>query len=169
MSSIIVAQANHRVIGRYNELPWYLPADLKHFREITENNTVVMGRLTMESIANRLNGPLPNRRNIVISSTLKQGEVSGFEICNSLDELRYLTDISSEMVFIIGGGRLYEAALDQNIVSKIYLTQINQDIKGDTFFPILDTNTWHEVSREHHKKDSKTPYDYDFIEFTRSA
>lgn len=167
MSSIIVAQANDRVIGSSNDLPWYLPADLKHFREITTGKTVVMGRLTYESIKSRLNGPLPNRRNIVISESLRGASIDGFEICSSLDELKHIVDISSDDVFIIGGGRLYKSVLDEDLVNKIFLTQVNYQVDGDTYFPEIDTSKWKEISRETHKQDDKNKYDYDFIEYTK--
>jgi|ERR1035438_3539020 dihydrofolate reductase len=169
MSSIIVAQANNRVIGSNNDIPWYLPTDLRHFREITSGKVVIMGRLTFESIKARLNGPLPNRRNIVISGSLKQTVIEGFEICASVDELKNIVDLSSDDVFIIGGGQIYTRVLDDNLVNKIYLTQVNLDIAGDTYFPELDPNDWLEVDRESHKKDEKNKYDYDFIELVKKV
>lgn len=167
MSSIIVAQANNRVIGSKNDLPWYLPADLKHFKDLTTGKTVVMGGLTFESIKTRLNGPLPNRRNIIVSHILKPNSEDGFEICNSIDGLKKLVDIDSEDVFIIGGGQLYRSSLEEGIVSKIFLTQIYKTIQGDTYFPELSPEEWREVDREKHIKDEKNKYDYDFIELVK--
>ena len=167
MSSIIVAQANNRVIGKGNNLPWHLPADLKHFRDITTDHTVIMGGNTYLSIVDRLGKALPNRRNIVISPVI-QNPLSGFEIFASLESLIKHVDLASDDVYIIGGAMLYKTMLEKDAyVNKIYLTQIHASINGDTYFPKLDPSKWQEISRENHRKDDKNNYDYDFIELRR--
>jgi dihydrofolate reductase len=161
MIALIVAQSNNRVIGKSNDLPWYLPADLKHFKEVTTGHTVIMGRKTYESIYNRLKGPLPNRRNIVISRGLKQIP-EGFELYDSLESAIMAAKSDSE-VYIIGGATIYDVCLEQDMVDTIYLTQVHADIEGDTLFQELDISVWDETSREDHKADDKNPYDYSFI------
>jgi dihydrofolate reductase len=164
MSNIIVACTDNDVIGMKNDLPWYLPADLKHFRDITLNHTVVMGSNTYLSIIDRLKGPLPNRRNIVVS--LHDTEVlEGYELVHSLDEVNALIKNKDDL-FYIGGAMLFKSVLAENLVDKIYLTRIHAEIDGDTYFPELGSE-WVEVKRESFKKDDKNPYDYDFIELER--
>lgn len=165
MIALIVARASNGVIGSKNDLPWYLPADLKHFKELTTDHTVIMGRKTYESIFRRLNGPLPNRRNIVISHTLIETP-DGFELANSLEAA--LTLAGEATAFIIGGATIYKAILEQELADKIYLTDVKQDIAGDTYFPELDTTEWKETSREPHQSDEKNSYNYDFVTYEHS-
>jgi dihydrofolate reductase len=154
MISIIVAKANHGVIGAKNDLPWYLPADLKHFRELTQGHTVVMGRNTYHSIVSRLGHALPERRNIVV--TRQDITFPDAETIHSINEIYDLED-----VFIIGGAELYAATI--GIADRLYITEVKAEIDGDTHFPALDPSMWREVSRESHSKDEKNDYDYDFV------
>lgn len=165
MSSIVVACANDRVIGSKNDLPWYIPADLKHFRDITRGHAIIMGSNTYKSIYDRRHGPLPDRRNIVMSRSLKELP-PGFELASSFDDVARFVDLKDESVFIIGGAQIYEAALKVGIVDKIYLTVIHAEIKGDTYFPEL-SDDWVQEKIESHHKDDKNTYDYDFIELGR--
>lgn len=158
---IIAAMDKNRVIGAGGKLPWgrSLPADLKHFKEITVNNTVVMGRKTYDSIGARL----PDRRNIVIS-TSKELIAPGCLIVPSFEAV--LENIFlEEIVFVIGGSRVFQDALP--LAEKLYLTEIDADIGGDTFFPEFDRNAWQEVSREHHEPDEKNQYPYNFVLYER--
>lgn len=164
MIALIVARASNGVIGSRNDLPWYLPADLKHFKQLTSGHTVVMGRKTYESIYSRLRGPLPNRRNIVVSSSLSSLP-DGFELVHSLEAA--LAGAGTDTVFVIGGATLYHACFEQGLVDIIYLTEVNQDIPGDTYFPTFDLSAWDELSRESHQKDQKNPYDYAFVTYRR--
>lgn len=159
MIAFVVARAQNDVIGKSNDLPWYLPADLKHFKQVTTGHTVVMGRKTYESIYNRLKGPLPDRRNIVISRNIRQLP-EGFELADSLETAFALA--RDKDVFIIGGATLYSECLQKGLVDTIYLTDVHANIDGDTFFPKLDPSQWQEQSREHHQADDKNPYDYSF-------
>jgi dihydrofolate reductase len=168
MIDLVVACAHGGVIGSKNALPWYLPADLKHFKELTVGGTVIMGRNTYQSIVDRLHGPLPNRRNIIISSTLT--EVDGFEVYPHVD-MALAAIAPDEAVHLIGGAVLYDACLEQGLVDRIYLTEIDADIPGDTFFPTLPPAEWRETAREKHLADAKNPYDYSYVilEHVRSA
>nr|AIA14652.1 Dihydrofolate reductase [uncultured bacterium]AIA15101.1 Dihydrofolate reductase [uncultured bacterium] len=152
---MIVAQAAGRVIGKSNDLPWYLPADLKRFRILTTGHRVVMGRKTYESILARLGKPLPDRENIVISRSLT---APGCVNVRSLDEALALGH--DDEIFILGGASIYEQALPHT--QRIYLTQVMAEIEGDTFFPELKSSEWHEVSREDHPADDKNLYAYSF-------
>lgn len=156
--SLVVAVADNHVIGKNNQLPWHLPADLKHFKQLTTGHTVFMGRKTYDSIGK----PLPNRRNIVISRSVNQ--IEGCAIATSLEDALKLSSEEKE-VFIIGGSEIFREALP--IANRIELTQIHQEFDGDTFFPEIDLNTWKEASREDFLPDEKNPFSYSFITLIR--
>ena len=124
--SIIVAMSNNRVIGKDNKMPWHLSDDLKNFKKITTGKTIVMGRLTYDSIGKAL----PNRKNIVLSRNLKDSNVL---ISTNLKEALNYTKKNEEL-FIIGGENLYSQTI--NIANKLYLTTIDANIDGDNTFPI---------------------------------
>jgi len=125
--SLIAAMAENRVIGSKGAIPWYLPADLRHFRELTMGHPVIMGRKTFESIG----GPLPGRRNLVLSRTPGLG-AEGVEVRGSLDEALAVCT-GAEEVFVCGGGDVYREALP--LADRIYLTIIHRKYDGDTRFP----------------------------------
>ncbi|MBX4188732.1 dihydrofolate reductase [Candidatus Saccharibacteria bacterium] len=146
MISFVVAYSSNRVIGKDGDLPWYLPEDLKRFKEITSGHSVIMGRKTFQSIFDRLGKALPNRRNIVISHSF-QPTHTGIEVASSLEEA--LDKVKSEKeAFIIGGEAIYTEALQKRVVDRIYATEIDQKVDGDKFFPHLDMKNWRETSRE---------------------
>ena len=158
MISIIAAVARNRAIGFDNKLIYWLPNDLKRFKQLTTGHTIVMGRNTFLSLPK---GALPNRRNIVLSRSQKV--FSGCEVYSSLDEaLKHCTP--DEELFIIGGASVYRQALP--IANRLYLTEVD-DIPehADTFFP--DYSYWKEVAREEHSKDEKHAFDYAFVDYAR--
>lgn len=159
--NIIAAMDSNRVIGNSGALPWdrKMPADLKHFKELTINHTVLMGRKTHESIGRRL----PDRRNIVISSR-SDLIAPGCLVVPSF-EAAMENVFPSEIIFVIGGSRVFQDALP--LAEKMYLTEIDADIGGDTFFPEFNRDEWKEVSREHHEPDEKNQYPYDFVLYER--
>jgi len=159
--SIIAAVADNYAIGKSNNLPWHLPADLKHFRQLTTGHAVVMGKRTFESLPK---GPLPNRRNIVLTSVMSEGVNKGYFEADSLEDAFYLCE-HEEHVFIIGGDRVYKQSIDK--VDSMYITWIHQTFSGDTFFPEIDFSKWEEISREDHEADEQNPYPYSFIEYKR--
>lgn len=152
--SIIVAMAQNRAIGKNNQLLWHLPADLKHFKQLTIGHTIIMGRKTFDSIAK----PLPNRRNIIITRQ-KSLEIPGAEIANSLEQALELCK-KDEEIFIIGGAQIYEQALP--LTSKIYLTTVKQDFEADAFFPYISPNNWNELDCETYQPDEKNAFGYTF-------
>ena len=156
MIKIIVATSRNKVIGISNNLIWYLPADLKRFKEITTGNTIVMGRKTYESIGK----PLPNRRNIVITRDVNY-EVDGCEIVNSLEEALM---ISNQNCFIIGGGEIYKQSM--GIADQIYLTLVHEDFEGDTTFPEIGSE-WKMVTSQDFEPDEKNKHKYSFIEYMK--
>lgn len=162
MISLVVAKAHRNVIGRSNDLPWYLPADLKHFKEVTTGKTVVMGRRTSDSIIARLGHGLPNRTNIVVTRDATY-QPEGMTIVHSIDDA--LADDTENELMIIGGAELYRQTIDR--ADRLYVTEIDLDIDGDTFFPRIDPALWREVARESHTRDDRNPNDYDFVIFDR--
>jgi len=159
--SIIVAIGERNEIGRNNGLLCHLPADLKHFKELTTGHTIVMGRKTFESLPK---GALPNRKNIVLT----RNKNLSFDNCLTYSSLSEMIDNEkdSNEIFIIGGGELYRQALP--LANKLYLTKIHAEFDdADVFFPEINYAEWEEVSREEHKADEKNPYDYTFLSFIK--
>lgn len=162
MISAIVATAMNRVIGKQNDLPWYLPADLKRFKELTTDHTVVMGRKTHDSIIARIGKPLPNRRSIVLTRD-SEFHAEGVEVCLSVEELIQKLPTDQE-VFVIGGEQIYEALMPYT--DRIYATEVNVEVDGDAFFPEI-TAEWREISREAHVKDEKNEHDYSYVTYEK--
>ncbi|WAC39365.1 dihydrofolate reductase [Pedobacter sp. SL55] len=158
-TTIVVAISSNNAIGKDNQLLWHLPADLKHFKNITSGHTIIMGRKTYDSIGK----PLPNRRNIVI--TRQTGlQLAGIEVVNSLDEALAFCKEETQ-VFVIGGAEIYRQALP--LAHKIELTRVHQEFDADAFFPELDNKTWKEVWKEDHLPDEKNKFAYTFSTLER--
>ncbi|MBB2145376.1 dihydrofolate reductase [Pedobacter sp. LMG 31464] len=157
--TIVVAISENNAIGKDNQLLWYLPADLKHFKEITTGGTIIMGRKTYDSIGK----PLPNRRNIVITRKTDL-EIAGVEVVNSLQEALSLCEQEKE-VFIIGGAEIYKHALV--FTNRIYLTTVHQSYEADAFFPELTDNEWEEINQEYNEADEKNNVAYTFSTLER--
>ena len=138
--SMIVARSRNHVIGRDNQMPWKISADLQFFKRVTMGHPVVMGRKTWESIGR----PLPGRRNIVVSRNT-QLQLTGAEVAGSLDEaLDRLSE--SSRVFVIGGEQLFKQAFGK--ADRLYITEIEMDVEGgDTFFEVPDQASWKEIER----------------------
>ncbi len=143
--TLIAAVARDRVIGINNTLPWHLPEDLKHFREITRGHPVIMGRKTWESLPEAFR-PLPGRLNVVIS---RQADYAapGAQVVSSLEAALELAHDLPE-IFVIGGEQLYALALPQ--ADRLLLTEVEMDVAGDAWFPEFSRETWMENSREVH-------------------
>jgi dihydrofolate reductase len=159
--SAIVAIDQNRAIGKDNQIPWYLPEDLKYFKKTTIGKPVIMGRKSFDSIGR----PLPKRTNIVISRN-PFFIASGILVFSSIEEaLRLAAQENVEEVFIIGGGAIYEAT--QNIWDRLYITEVEVESEADVFFPAINPNEWTEISRERHLADEKNAYNYSFIVYER--
>lgn len=160
--SIIVAMGKNRAIGINGNLPWHLPADLKRFKKLTTGHIVIMGRKTHESIIKRLGTTLPNRVNIVVSSTL-DSNTEGCIVVGSLEEAVGIAkqDPSRKEIFIIGGEQMYRSALP--LVDRIYSTLVHTDSRGDAFFPILDHEEWEIIESKSHSRDCENSFSCDFI------
>lgn len=151
---MIVAHANNRVIGKNNDMPWHLPADLAYFKKTTLGKPIIMGRKTYQSIGR----PLPGRKNIVISRD-DNFQAEGVEVVNSVDAALALVVDSAE-VMVIGGGAIYQHCLAA--AQRLYITHINADIDGDTYFPEYDLTVWQKVASDIRPSDEKNSYQLDF-------
>lgn len=149
MIKIVVAVSKNNVIGKDNKLLWRQSEDLKRFKSLTLGQKVVMGRKTYESIGK----PLPGRDNYVITKSIDK-----IEGCNILGTLEEVNSLEGD-IFIIGGGEIYNKFI--KIADEIYLTIIDCEVEGDTFFN-LDLNDWNEISSESLYKDDKNEYNYTF-------
>lgn len=159
--SLIVAMAANRVIGLDNKMPWHLSADLKKFKAITMGSPIVMGRKTYESIGR----PLPGRSNIIISRNLDYQQ-AGCLVFNDIKAAIEASSKDAEEIFIIGGAELYKATLPH--ADNLYLTLINQDFNGDTFFPEIDFKAWTEASREDISDDPSVNFSYSFLKLSKT-
>jgi dihydrofolate reductase len=157
--SIVVAISENHVIGKDNKLLWYLPNDLKHFKDITTGHTVIMGRKTYESVGK----PLPKRRNIII--TRQDITIEGCEVVNSIEAAVALCK-NEEEVFIVGGAEIYKQSM--RLTNRIYLTIVHKEFDGDSFFPEINKSEWNEVHREDYQPDEKNSLPYSFITFERN-
>jgi dihydrofolate reductase len=155
--SAIVAMATNRCIGRNNTLPWRLPADLKRFKQLTLGHTLIMGRKTYESIGR----PLPGRTTLVVTRQ-RDYAPEGVQVAHSLEEALELA--RGDEVFIAGGADLYRQTLER--VRRLYLTRIDREYAGDTFFPELDLPTWRLLAEEHHPATDTTP-PFSFLTYER--
>jgi dihydrofolate reductase len=159
--SIVAALGKNNEIGKGNDLLCHLPSDKKHFKEITWGHTVIMGCKTFESLPK---GPLPNRRNIVVSRR-KGLKIEGAEVYFSLDDA-FIKLIDEKEIFIIGGAQVFEQTLP--IADKLYLTKIHASFPdADAFFPSIRFREWTETSRETFSADEENPYSFSFVEVRR--
>lgn len=157
--TIIVAASENSVIGYKNALPWNISEDLKYFKKITINHSVIMGRKTFESIGK----PLKDRRNIVISrdKTLK---IEGVEVVNSLDDAIFRNKDQNE-IFIIGGEQIYKMAMP--FATNMHITKVYTNIEGDAFFPAFDEREWKILSQK--DLESNEGLKFSFINYERTV
>lgn len=159
--SCIVATAKNNVIGKDNEIPWHLPADLKYFKKVTTGHHIIMGRNCFESIGRAL----PKRTNVIITRDMFY-TVSNCLIAHSIGEALSIAEANSEEeAFIIGGGQIYEQTID--IWDKLYLTEVDLDVEGDVFFPQIDMSEWKLSKKQDCTKDEKNLHNYSFRQYER--
>ncbi len=157
--SLIAAVAQNRVIGIENRLPWKLPEDLAHFKELTLGHPILMGRKTFESLGR----PLPGRRNIVITRNADYPP-AGCEIAASIPKAIALCAEAKE-IFFIGGAELYKQVLP--LVDRLYLTEVQIEAQGDAWFPDYDRSVFRETSRESHTGEKGDALAFDFVVYER--
>ena len=159
--SMIVAHADNRIIGKNNEMPWHLPADLAYFKKITLGKPIIMGRKTYESIGR----PLPGRQNIVISRD-ENYQAAGIDSVTSVEQAISLAGEVDE-VMVIGGGAIYAHCLP--FANRLYITHIKSNIEGDTQFPEYDVvNDWQLTQSEQLSANENNVFDLDFCIYDRS-
>ncbi len=154
--SAIAAAARNGVIGKDNQIPWYLPADLAWFKKTTLNHCVIMGRKCFRSIGR----PLPKRTNIVITRD-PFFVAEGVKIAHSISEaLEIAHDLGETEAFIVGGGEIYKQSIE--FWDKIYLTEVEIEVEGDVFFPKINPDEWREIFMETHQPDEKNEVAFTF-------
>ena len=149
--------AKNRVIGKDNQMPWHLPADLKHFKSVTMSKPIVMGRKTFESIGR----PLPGRQNVIISRN-KNFQAEGCDVVESIEAALALL-VDSDEIMIIGGGFLNSQMID--MADRLHLTFIDLETDGDTHFPEFEHLQLKEIASESHLPDEKNNYAYQFVSY----
>ena len=158
--SLIVAVSENNIIGDSNQIPWHLPADLRHFKAITTGHPIIMGRKTYQSIGRAL----PNRRNIIVTRNTDFA-APGCTVVNSLESaLAVAQEEISDEVFVIGGAAIYALALPS--ATTLYLTRVHVTVQGDTSFDFAPED-WEVITTERHAADEKNAYAYSFITLQR--
>ena len=169
--SLIAAVAANGVIGKDNDLIWYIPEDLKYFKQTTSGKPVVMGRKTFESIVDRIGKPLPKRDNIIITRQADYDGRGADVTCDVNSAIFTAKQHAAKQdgareFFILGGAQIYAETI--NLCDRLYITEVHQDYKGVSYFPEIDKTIWQEVRREAHKGDAdKDIPDYSFVVYER--
>jgi len=151
--------AKNRTIGVNNTLPWRCPEDLKHFKALTMGHHMIMGRKTYDSIGK----PLPGRTTVVVTRNTDLS-IDGCTVVHSLQKA-IAACTGDEEVFVVGGAELYRQAI--TLVDTLYITEIQQDVEGDAFFPEFDASAWQETAREIRAQETPQPLAYHFVTYRR--
>jgi dihydrofolate reductase len=164
--ALIVAIDQDRGIGKNNDLLWHLPRDMRFFKETTMGHVVVMGRKNYESIPERFR-PLPGRENVVLT---RNGVYDAPEcaVFNSLEAcLEYFKNEKERTIFIIGGGQIYKEAISLDLIDTMYITEVAARFEADTFFPLLDENTYTKTKVLEYEADEKNQHSFVIWKFER--
>jgi dihydrofolate reductase len=162
--SLIVAKSENNAIGKDNDLLWHLPADMKYFRNTTMGHFVVMGRKTLESF----DKPLPGRTTIVVTRNNHYRAEGCLTFHSISDAIKLGQEHKQKEIFVLGGAEIYKQALDQDLIDKMYITEVKAVFENaDAFFPEYDLLKWKETKREEHEPDEKNEYAYSFVELER--
>lgn len=164
--ALIVAMAENGVIGRNNQLPWYLPEDLRYFKKTTMGKPIIMGRKTFESIGK----PLPGRTNIVISSQQDLVLPEGVRLASSVESALAIAEGVAlidgiDEVMVIGGEQIYAMFMPR--ATRLYLTKVHAAVDGDAWFSAYKENDWEQVSQQCFAASANNPYDYSFCVLQR--
>ena len=157
--TIIAAVSINNVIGNNNKLIWKLSNDLKRFKNLTTNHSVIMGRKTFESLSN----PLPDRDNIVITRDTNYSKPN-IQVCSSIEDAINLTKTDTQP-FIIGGGEIYSQTI--NIVDKIELTRVHEEFDGDAYFPEIPLDIFELINKENYNSDLENEFDYSYLTYKK--
>ena len=161
MLSIIVAKAKNNIIGKDNQIIWNLPEDMKHFKDLTTGHVIIMGRKTFESLGRIL----PDRKHTVFTQNPDfKVHDENVQIVHSMLEIQeYIQDENEN--FVIGGAMIYNLLMPH--VTKMYVTEIDKEFEGDSFFPRINPDIWKETSREKGNKDEESDIKYDFVTYEK--
>ena len=157
--SLIVAMAKNHTIGINNTLPWRCPEDLKHFKALTMGHHMIMGRKTFDSIGK----PLPGRTTVVVTRNTDL-QIEGCQMAHSL-KAAIAACAGEDEIFIVGGAELYRQAI--TLADTLYITEIQQDVDGDAYFPEFDKNAWRETSRVVNSQITPQPLNFHFVTYRR--
>ena len=157
--TIIAAVSINNIIGNKNKLIWKLSNDLKRFKNLTTNHSVIMGRKTFESLPN----PLPDRNNIVITRDTNYSKPN-IQVCSSIEDAINLTKTDTQP-FIIGGGEIYTQTI--NIVDRIELTRVHEEFDGDAYFPEIPLDIFELINEENYNSDLENEFDYSYLTYKK--
>lgn len=158
--SLIVAIGSNRAIGKDNRLLWRLPADMKFFKETTSGHPIITGRRNYESIPEAFR-PLPDRKNIVVSSQRGYAAPGAVVVHSLEDALEQARKIANEEIFVIGGGKVYAEALEKKLIDRMYITHVHAEFEADTFFPGWNAADWSVEAIARHPADERHGYSFD--------
>ncbi|MEH7236478.1 dihydrofolate reductase [Bacillus sp. JJ1562] len=161
MISLLLAMDKKQLIGKDNDLPWRLPADLAYFKRVTMGHPIIMGRKTYDSIGR----PLPGRENIIVTRDTSY-KAEGCKVIHSIDEIVKMNDETDQELFVIGGAEIFKEILPYS--DRLYITEIEEVFEGDTYFPEFDKAEWKVISKEKGIKDEKNPYEYTFFVYEKN-
>lgn len=159
MIALIVAYDKNKSIGHINTIPWKLKADMKHVKDLTTNQTIIMGRKTLESIGYAL----PNRINRVL--TRNPETLKDYKNIEVFTDDKILDNIETEKTYIFGGAEIYKKYLDK--CDEMFITEVNAIVNSDAKFPEFDENEWKLIDKQSFKKDKENEYDYSFLHYKR--
>ncbi len=159
--SLVAAVANNNVIGNENQLIWHMPADLKHFKDLTMGHTLIMGRKTFESIGKPLKG-----RNTIVVTTQTDYDAKGCNVVSSVREAIRAVKREKE-VFVAGGGNIYKQTIGLYHTRRMYITRIYANFEGDAFFPDIDPEHWELIQFEEYEADENNKYPYAFLTYKK--
>lgn len=145
MLALVAAVSKNNCIGRHNAIPWRIPEDMQHFKDVTNGKIVLMGRKTWESLPPKFR-PLPNRKNIVITRQTPYSVPENVEVHPSIDDA--LAAHEGKDIVVIGGAEIYRQTIDR--ADTLYITHVNREVNGDAYFPKIDPAIWKETEREEH-------------------
>ena len=162
---IVAAKLKNNIIGINNDLAWSMPADLKHYHDLVRGSWAIMGRTTYESVYE----PVPLQKTIIITRNSNYNvQDNSVKIVNSIEAgFRYAKHSNQQQIFVLGGGKIYEQAI--NMVDEMVITEIEIEANGDTYFPKIDLNKWQISKRIEHKADIENPYNYAFVFYNRKT
>ncbi|HRO76768.1 MAG TPA: dihydrofolate reductase [Crocinitomicaceae bacterium] len=167
--AVIVAKDQQNGIGKNNDLPWHLPADMKFFKETTTGHIVLMGRKNFESIPEKFR-PLHNRLNVVVTRN-KDFQAPNCLVFHSIDEViawKNTRKNDNRTLFVIGGGELFQQFLTTDLVEEMYITHIHTTVDADIFFPEINENNWSKEIILNHTKDEKNAFDFTIWKYFRN-